>query len=446
MRLSVRVIFSPMKKFILIYLFLLPVLAVNAQEDGVHNETIDSVEVRGIDITEPYIILRELTIGPGDRIDTELIEFNKARVFSLGIFSYVELYMEERDQRNILVVEVKESWYIWPIPYLHRKDKDWTKLSYGLDLRIKNFRGRNESLGMKIGLGFDPELSFSYTIPYFIRKEDISASFFLQFVNFGNRSLLAERQYGGSFDMKYISGGLGLSKRFDHFNRISAYTGFRFFESPEFIPIANASNDRIDRYGYAGISYQHDKRDLAQFPTQGFLFYTDFRYNGIGTPNIEYAITVVDIRYYKQLPLGLIGKMRLLTRNAFGSKVPAYEHSFLGLGTFLRGHSEARDEGHNLYMGSAEINVPIIKQWDLGFDFPVVPKELQTYRVALYAHIFADAGLTQMDQQPVSMNRLKSGYGFGVTMLVMPYRSARIEAAWNHLGELELVIDIGVSF
>ena len=76
---------------------------------------IDSLEITGNDITEEYIILREMTIDAGDTVNNKIIEFNRERIYSLGLFNFVDLHIEQDGDLNILVIDVDEGWYIWPI-------------------------------------------------------------------------------------------------------------------------------------------------------------------------------------------------------------------------------------------------------------------------------------------------------------------------------------------
>ena len=107
---------------------------------------VDSIIVQGNDITEEEIILRELTFASTDTINQKILEYNKERIYSLGLFTKVDLFIYPFEQKNILVINVEESWYIYPIPVASLREGDWNKLSYGFYLVVKNLRGRNETI------------------------------------------------------------------------------------------------------------------------------------------------------------------------------------------------------------------------------------------------------------------------------------------------------------
>ena len=166
---------SSLKIFFLILIIYLP---LNAQQEdtlyyeGNYSVKIDSIKIAGNEITDEFIILRELTFGIGDTLNPGLASFNRERIYSLDIFNEVKLKPFKVDDKNILIVEVEESWYIYPLPFVTLKDKDWKKISYGLAVSLKNFRGRNEKLKGVVALGYDPSFSLSYLNPNLVYKDD----------------------------------------------------------------------------------------------------------------------------------------------------------------------------------------------------------------------------------------------------------------------------------
>jgi len=105
---------------------------------GNYSVRIDSIIIRGNKITEDYIILRELTFKQGDTLNNKRASYNKDRVYSLDIFNQVNVYPLIYKNKICAVIEVIESWYIWPIPFAELKNGDWKKISFGLDLAVKN--------------------------------------------------------------------------------------------------------------------------------------------------------------------------------------------------------------------------------------------------------------------------------------------------------------------
>ena len=414
---------------------------------GNYKVIIDSIKVEGNKITKSDVITRELTFGIGDTVTPKIISYNRERIFSLGLFTNVKLSVAQIKNINILLIDVSESWYIYPIPFVELQDRDWKKISYGLDVFIKNFRGENETVRAQASFGYDPRFLIFYDHPYILRNQNIylSAEFYYQ--NAKNRSSIAQQLYGGDFDQKFISGSIDIGKRFNLFNKLDVNFGYDYVETPFFIKGVSASNQRIDRQLSLGVSYLFDTRDLAQFPSTGTYFSSMFQLKGLGLNDINYQIVNLDYREYFDIFSKLIFKWRFASRLTFGKLVPYYNYSYLGYSERLRGHFNEEREGNDSYLGSIEFNYPVIKDINVNLHFiPVIPKSLLSYRFAFYMELFMDTGTTMLNGQHFSMNDLSTGYGTGLIFLVLPYNSLRIEYALNEYGHSEWILGIGVSF
>lgn len=408
---------------------------------------IDSISVTGNDITEEDIILRELTFKAGDKIDLQLLNYNKERIYSLGIFNKVDLNFKKELKKNILVIKVEESWYIYPIPFVQLKDRDWKKFSYGLDFIVKNFRGRNELLRVRGSLGYDPSIFISYYNPVLIQKQDIFLNLILSYTDRKNKSIIAETIFGSDFDQKFFSAQIGLGKRFGLFNRVNLSLGYDYIESPIFIKGISASNNRIDRVPSVGLSYSLDTRDLIQFPKEGIFGSASIVFKGMDINNVDYRVMNFDFREYLGLFNNLFFKWRLTTRLTAGKLIPFYDFSFLGYEERVRGHFTDIIEGNDYYLGSLELYSALLKDTQLSLDFiPILPKELLSYRIAIYAQLFADAGAAKIKNIPLKVNDFQSGYGVGLTFLFLPYNSFRVEFALDEYRNPEWIFDLGISF
>lgn len=417
----------------------------------VHSELypfrVDSIHIQGNDLTKEFIITRELTFKPGDTIDLETANYNRERIYSLGIFNKVTLKPEKSDSNNFLNIIVEESWYIYPIPFVNIKERDWNKLSFGMYLVLKNFRGRNETLSAVAAFGYDPTFGLSYYNPNSIANENIFFFSRVGYSDVSNKSLIAEETAGGKFDQKVISGEIEIGRRFFLFHRLALRFGFNYIESPFYMEGINASRERIDRIYSLTAAYQYDTRDLAQFPKSGFFASSSYIFKGMGINNINYNVARVDLRSYHQLIEKLHFKMRFTSRFTLGDRIPFYDNSIIGLEDKIRGFFKNKFEGNHSYFTSAELYYPLIEELHINLDFiPIIPKQLLSYRFALYAQMFADAGAVQNRNTSLSLHDFKSGYGAGITVLILPHYVARIEYAFNELRKSEFILDVGVSF
>jgi hypothetical protein len=97
---------------------------------GSYSVKIDTIIIKGTNLTEDFIVLRELTFKQGDTLTNKQALYNKDRVYSLDIFNQVKIYPVKYKNKIVAVIDVVESWYIWPIPFAELKNGDWYYISF----------------------------------------------------------------------------------------------------------------------------------------------------------------------------------------------------------------------------------------------------------------------------------------------------------------------------
>lgn len=413
------------------------------------NLKVDSIKIIGNNITKDYIILRELTFKVGDIVNGQTLNFNSERIFSLGIFNKVKLYFKQTEApvSNILIINVDESWYIYPIPFVRLRDKNINQASYGLYIQYKNFRGRNEEIKTKIELGYDPSYYIEYYNPLIIEKLNLSLLTNISVQKMLNKSTIAEKLFGGEFSYNFKKIDFTIGKRLDNFNFAYLGLGFSYADIKDVGTnyILN-SNSNINRTFKLGLGYSYDTRDLAQYPLSGIYAYTMFTKLGFGLWDVNYNVATFDYRQYQKLINNVYIKWRFNLRHTFGNKIPFYDLSYLGTDNYIRGYKNVVKEGNNYLLGSFELVHPIIKNWDFSVDVPLLPKKLTSARIELYFYIFGDTGTVFNNRDKVPINNFSSGYGLGFTLLVLPFNSLRLEYAFNEYKRSELIIATGFSF
>ncbi len=414
---------------------------------GEQQVKIDSIKISGNDITKDFIIRRELTIKEGDTVTEKIIDYNRERIFSLGLFSNVKLFVYRANEKKNLMITVSESWYIYPHPYFRSEYNSINSSTFGLNLLYKNFRGRNEIINATVGFGYQPIYRLSYETPALVYDENLGIQVDLSYSNLVNKNVEAATIVGSNFKERAIYNSITLSKRINQFNRAFVTVGFNYLETTlPGIEKVTASGSGIDRVPYAGISYNFDSRNLKQFSVNGFYTFGSFVHKGFGVNGINYNILLLDLREYQKIVGDLFGKWRFASRNTFGKTVPFYDYSYLGYEERVRGNFKNRREGNNYLIASFEVNHPIVKEWDVSLKLPLLPRSLTSARLGLYLGLFYNAGATYNNNQRLSLNQFYSGYGIGFTILVIPYSSFRVEYAINQDRRGEFVFASGFSF
>ncbi len=408
---------------------------------------VDSIEILGNERTEEFVILRELTFSEGDTVNSEILFYNRERIFSLGIFTRVEVDKRKVGKKNIVEIIIEESWYIFPVPFLNIREKTLERTSYGISLKYKNFRGRNETIRATVSLGYDPFYSLQYENPLIISAADISFYFTGAVGSPVNKSPTLDVANGSSFDFNTISISTMFGKRLNTSSDIFISAAYQNIKAPSNnIDSYMASKTSTDENISVGISYVLDSRNLKQFANKGYIFALGFTHYGLGNSKINYNSISVDARNYRDLYETLMIKGRFHARHTFGEYVPYYDYSLLGYDYYTRGNRYLTREGNNRIFGSIEMGLPLLQEWNFGLDLPVLPNRLTRARISVIASVFVDAATTFNNNEKIIINDFNSGYGAGISFLFLPYSSFRIEYAFNEMGKGELLIETGISF
>jgi outer membrane protein assembly factor BamA len=145
-----------------------------------------SIVVEGNRKTMLQIILREIPFKPGDhfRLQDLVRKFEDARrqLMNTVLFHEVIVALKSLDGYNVdVLVDVKERWYIFPLPYFKTVDRNlnqWivenklslTRVNYGLKLLYNNFTGYNDKLRVWLINGYTKQLSFNYDRLYIDKR------------------------------------------------------------------------------------------------------------------------------------------------------------------------------------------------------------------------------------------------------------------------------------
>lgn len=408
---------------------------------------VDSIKISGNDKTEDFIILRELTFQPGDTVTESQLKYNSERIFSLNLFTKVEV---NRDSINNTKVNIKvsESWYIYPVPFLDRADKSNNNYSYGIDLLYKNFRGRNENLRASVNFGYDPYLFVMFDNPVMFYNDQIGITFGVSYSNPQNKNITAKYLNGGDFKRRVYSTFLTAYKRLDQFNTFSLSGSFDYvkFSTDKYFLGLSASEKTFDRTLGLTAGYEYDSRDLKQFPQRGIYTGISLTHKGFGIDNTNYNILGVEYKQFEKIFDGLITRWRVALRHAYGRLVPYYAFSYLGYDENIRGHSDDRREGNNLIVSSFELSYPVLQEFDFSIKLPLIPRSLTSARIGIFLTAFTDAGHAFNNNYHFRIKDFYAGYGGGITFLILPYNALRLEYAVGDKGQGELVIGTGFAF
>lgn len=405
---------------------------------------ISDIKVIGNAITNENVILREMQIKTGSFASDELMKYDESRILSLGLFSQANLMLVPVDTTYQLVVLVQEAWYIWPIPIVEVRDRDWKKLSYGLGLSVRNLTGMNETLFIGGALGYDPWISMDYTHPWIHEKLHLTMQGKTSFItrkNKSQRSFVNNNNYNEDVFFSEVNFG----KRFGIFHEVNLLAGFHYVKVPEYFHGRTISNSGIDRNIFAAVKYRYDSRDFNVYPTDGTYFGFVYQKQGLGESKINYHITAYDLRKYFSLKPIVIG-FRNAVRSVFGSDVPNYSNSFFGYDERIRGRYYDYFEGHTSVIANIELRYPFLRNQIVAFDVPLIPKELLTYNILLDVHFFFDGGIIWFNEQNWKKQKFLKGFGTGLSLVILPYKTLRLDFGMDETLTPQVILDISNAF
>jgi outer membrane protein assembly factor BamA len=418
----------------------IPPVHVPAAEVG-EGTIVDDVIVVGNDKTETFVILREMSLHPGDAITRRAIDYDRDRIYSLRLFNSVDVTaIPTTAGKATIVVEVNERWYIFPYPILGIRDRDWSKVYYGAGVVHSNFRGRNEKLSATVVLGYDPSFALAYRNSFL----DDAGTWFLDartsYSKVRNRSPEVESLVG-EYEERHFSALANVGRRYGRTRNSWLTLGYRSVTVPGDNPVSTISPDGSDRFPVIGLGYAYDTRDLAEYPSHGTFAQVTANQYGFPGADVNFHRLATDLRHFQPIAGGLTAAARVYMDLGGGGTIPAYSRVYIGYGDRIRGHFQTVIEGENLGGATVELHYPVLPSRYVRV--PALPDGLNVWRLGVSAAVFGDAGTAWFRDEKFSVANLTKGYGGGLHFL-LPYSIVlRVEYAWNEAREGEVIIDLG---
>jgi outer membrane protein assembly factor BamA len=411
--------------------------------------------------TKPYIIERELSFKRGDSINlTQLVAgFERARELLMNTTLFHEAIVSLKRFEGYAVdvaVDVKERWYLFPIPYIKPVDRnlaEWAKqgygfdrLNYGLKLNYNNFTGRNDKLKFWLITGYTKQIQFQYELPYVDKalKTGIRVGFNYRMnkeVNYATDTneqkfypqeqdkiqLDRSRQWSGFLDITYRP---AINTR--NTLRIS------YINQEVDSIIAELNPNYLGRgrtkVGFPELSYkvEYNKVDYIPYPQKGVAgeagilkrgFHSDFSMWQFSAKGAKHGFLNKKLGYSLQAA----GVLRLPFDQPF------INQQLLGYGDFyLRGLENYVIDGVGAFLSKNTLRRQIFQ-----FYIPTPFKSHERIPFTIFAKTYFDAGYTYSRSQGNQLlgNRFLYSGGFGIDFLSFYDLSFKAEYSFNQLGQ-----------
>jgi len=398
------------------------------------------IRIVGNETTKDFVILREMTLQPGDTLTEEAITRDRNNIYNLQLFNKVDVEYQAQGRTAAVTVTVSERWYFIPFPIVGMKYRDPSKLYYGAGVMHVNFRGRNEKVFANIAFGYDRWFMLSYQNPQPLEDDDFFAGATLALQKVHNLSSISTEYMNTNI---FMNGTLG--RRFGIYQTLSTTFGYEVWQVDDPRLVRTVSMFGRDAFLTAAVQYRYDTRNNREYATMGSLTALSLVENGFGESDVSLTSFSYDLRKFFGFGTGSTFGVRSFGTFIWGGMIPPYKHVFFGYDERIRGFFHTVVEAENRFGVNAEVRLPIFLPRYLEVDFYGIP-QFSKLRYGMYFGIFADSGKAWSRSQRVSEQPWYSGVGAGLQFL-LPYAfTIRTEAAINNHEVVEYYIDFDTSF
>lgn len=396
-----------------------------AQVDTLRSERVDSagytvgeIHLKGNKRTKPWILTRELTFEPGDRLtyfdSTTFFTSESNKIFNLGLFNQTKVYSTPTVDSTVrdVQVEVDEQWYVFPIPILDLADRNFNewwqrghrldRLNWGMRVRHANFRGRAEELKLTFQQGFTQKYQIAYKIPYLNRQQQTGLGFEVSYADNKSVAYNTIDNY-----LEFEEGERVLRRRFwasmSLFRRPKFYTSqgleLGFYNSSIADTIAQLNPDYFldgqtnQRYLRLTYGLSVDRRDIRYYALRGSVFNLTLDKRGLGVfGDVDQTLLYLGYaRHFELTPRIFLASGVDAKLNVFPSEQPYFQIGALGYGEdFVRGYELSVIDGEHFFLHRTSLRWRMFRT---VHENPLVPiEQFKTIPIAMYVKIYGDWG------------------------------------------------------
>ncbi|MBK8556974.1 MAG: BamA/TamA family outer membrane protein [Lewinellaceae bacterium] len=323
---------------------------------------VDSIRVTGNRRTRESIVLRELAFAVGDTLERstlpEVLETNRLRVLNLALFTSAKCYVarELPDGHLVLQLDLKESWYTYPVPLFELADRNFNvwwyefdhtlrRVNYGINWYQLNLSGRGDRLRLNAKFGDTNRYEAVYTSPAATKSQNIGIQAGIrsspahEVAVVTNRNKLDFRRNPGNWQIERLQANIGITWRPGFFSSQSFVLEYHRnevidtiadFLNPDFF----LNGKTLQRHTSFLYTVKTDHRDIRPYPLKGYYGQMEFRWNGLlPSDDLHLARLRGEWRQYlllhPKVSLEMIGVARVSLPD---KKPPYFNNQALGYG------------------------------------------------------------------------------------------------------------------
>lgn len=466
-----------MKFYILNIIFLLSVnFALSQKQDssitGVDSLTLEDITIgkifiAGNDVTDEDIIMRELSVRENSKLNIKMLEDDVQRLYNLGLFNKVDVYPVPTDSAfkvNVMFL-VEERFYILPVPQGGFRNGEFSKFWAGLNIVWNNFRGRNETASLSFGIGYEPFVNLSYSVPWIGKNAHYFSSTSIGYSKDFNKSLVALNDTvnnsiplaSENFAMYKFDASYTLGKYFT--KDLSALASFKYniINTSQNDSGRTFSPDGKDNFLTFTLGGKYDTRNSREYSLIGSYYFLEYKKFGFGKL-FDFNRINFDARRFIPVKLARDYSVTIASRTfgavSFGGEIPNYLDEFFGYDKLIRGYKKIVFEGENLIGMFNEIRIPVINPFYVkGESLPIANKismlKNLNYKFGLFATIFFDVGGVWNKNNNFFKTQFYNGFGAGLNFILPFGFVGRTDFAFRKEDKRfvpQIIFDLDASF
>jgi outer membrane protein assembly factor BamA len=441
---------------------------------------INRIIIVGTRITKDRILLREMSLKPGDtissfRLDNVLLR-DRAKIYNLRLFNTVVVKWMEYDAATGLidiVIDVKERWYIFPSPIFELSDRnfnewwqnyghDWKRVNYGIRLYETNFRGANEKIRLTTQFGFTRKFYLTYVIPNIGKTQKHGLTFDVGYDEPKNLAYFTDDhkldyQQGRVTLRKQYYGSVTYSYRKNFYEVHSFQLEYNNATVADTIAMLNPNYYKggrtTQRLASIAYSFNSEHRDVVAYPMKGYQYTFYAQKTGLGL-GMDVNLWELNSTLAKHMDLGKgfnLSNFSSLYLSA-PTNQPYSMYGALGYRRqFIRGYEIYVIEGPQFFLNKTTLKKKIFSRaWTME-DMPL--EQFSYVPIALYLKAYFDWGYvnnyTRYDELGINTrlsNRFLGGAGMGIDLVTMYDNVFRFEYTFTREGTHGFFFNIKKEF
>ena len=394
---------------------------------------VGEIRVHGNQKIKTHILRREIPFKRGDILVEEALEKAHQRIRKIpGVdYSNIRVAISPRDSLLILTIVVTEKPTFNGRPLIQRGYQN--KMSFGLEIWEKNFRGESEELSGSFLLRGNTLFNASWRNPWFGIGSRLGISLDLFYKDY----VYVYDDLGPTFTdapIERFGGEISLFRNVGDKTQISIGGGF---ETQKITRLGDFPVPNWETYAIVSAAFSYDSRQTPIYPWNGIYLQTIARELGPGNENVNAHEGLVDLRLFKSIfgRAVLAGHSRIHYHD--GDKIPIYRRDHIGGSHTLRGYDYGSFHGYRSIVTGVEGRIPV----NFSIDLPV-----ENLLLGMAFHVFADAASAWDDNKNLTVDNFHGTFGAGVVFISEGLSGLRFDYGWRMDDPGRFEFDVRMKF